>query len=308
MSYPVPAAPWRRRLVILAAVALGGLASATLNSGFVGAGRAYAQVPAEPVAPAAPATPKPAKAPKGAADAAVAKTATDLAPSVPAHSGAPAVAPPPAPPAAGAGGNDDDDASDDADTHSATKRTHPRGANVGITIDDNDGVHFSGLGGRQDYDSFQEFLQSAPWLAGMMFLSVTLFFLVPLLVIVLLIWYKVRKNRMLNETMLKLAERGVMPPAEAMAAIGAGATPATASPAAGALYDQARLLRDRRTWSDLRRGIILGAIGMGFQAYSLFDSGEANWLGLTLMFVGAGYILLWFFEDRRPMGPPAGGA
>ena len=53
-------------------------------------------------------------------------------------------------------------------------------------------------------------MQDAPWLAGLVFLMVLLVFLVPLLIIVLLIWYKIRKNRMANETMLKLAERGVV--------------------------------------------------------------------------------------------------
>ena len=42
-----------------------------------------------------------------------------------------------------------------------------------------------------------------------------------ILIIVLLIWYKVRKNRMLSETMIKLAEKGVVPPTEAMAALDA---------------------------------------------------------------------------------------
>ena len=52
---------------------------------------------------------------------------------------------------------------------------------------------------------------------GLVFVTVLLVFLIPLLIIVLLIWYKIRKNRMANETMLKLAERGVVPPAAAMA-------------------------------------------------------------------------------------------
>ena len=29
------------------------------------------------------------------------------------------------------------------------------------------------------------------------------------------------------------------------------------------------------------------------------DAGEANWLGLVLLFVGAGYIALWWLEDRH---------
>ena len=39
------------------------------------------------------------------------------------------------------------------------------------------------------------------------------------LIIALVLWYKMRKTRMLNETMLQLAEKGVVPPAEAMQAL-----------------------------------------------------------------------------------------
>ena len=51
-----------------------------------------------------------------------------------------------------------------------------------------------GLGRDREYDSFQQFVQDAPWLAGLVFLVVLLVFLIPLLIIVLLIWYKMRKN------------------------------------------------------------------------------------------------------------------
>ena len=38
----------------------------------------------------------------------------------------------------------------------------------------------------------------------------------PIILLIGIIWYKLRKTRMQNETMLKLAERGVVPPAEAV--------------------------------------------------------------------------------------------
>ena len=108
-----------------------------------------------------------------------------------------------------------------------------------------------------------------------MFLTVLLVFLVPLLIIVLLIWYKMRKNRLANETMLKLAERGVVPPAAAMDAVASG----TASRSrrgrrrAGAqptpAYEQARLLHRRAVWSDLRKGVILTAVGLGLSFFSM---------------------------------------
>jgi hypothetical protein len=320
--------PWRRRLILIAAVALGALASASLRTGFPGSRPAYAQAPA--AVPAAPPAqdeaPTPPRAPKPRIAKAPADATAAVAPAHPASApSAPATATPPAPatdtkaataPAAGdaqaaAAAGSADDADDDADSAKPAPRKRHHGATVGITVDDDDKVHVSGMGAANGhYDSFETFARSAPWMAGVAFLGLTLFFMVPLAIIVLLIWYKMRKNRMLNETMLKLAEKGVMPPPEAMAALGATPLPATgaASPVAASLYEQARALRGQRTWSDLRRGVILGALGLGFQAYSLFSDAEANWLGLTLMFLGAGYILLWYFEDRQhPIDPPRGG-
>jgi len=172
-------------------------------------------------------------------------------------------------------------------------------------------VTVQGLGTDREYDSFESFVQDAPWLAGLVFLVVLLVFLVPLLIIVLLIWYKVRKNRMLNETVLKLAERGVVPPAEAMAALDpnrVGAGPTTTP-----LYEQAKQIRQRAVASDLRKGVILIALGLAFAFYSMLDDGSPNWIGLILLFLGVGYCVLWFMEDRTPAPgtggtPPPGGA
>ena len=56
----------------------------------------------------------------------------------------------------------------------------------------------------------------------MVFGIVFVVFLTPVLIIGLVIWYKLRKNRMLNETMMQLAEKGVVPPAEALQALTPG--------------------------------------------------------------------------------------
>ena len=119
----------------------------------------------------------------------------------------------------------------------------------------------------REYDSFEQFAKDAPWLAGLVFFVVALVFLVPLLIIVLLIWYKVRKNRMLNETMIKLAEKGVVPPAEAMEALSANRVGAavTSSPATAPMYEQAKALRRRAAWSELRKGVLLIAVASGEQ-------------------------------------------
>jgi len=163
-------------------------------------------------------------------------------------------------------------------------------------------------------------VQDAPWLAGLVFLSTLLVFLVPLLIVVLLIWYKLRKNRIANETMLKLAERGVVPPAAAMDAVASGtagsvaaAATAPAPPPGMPAYEQVRYVRRRAVWSDLRKGVILLAIGLGLSFWSILDDGTANSVGLVLLFLGLGYCALWFFEDRTaqpeqpPRTPPAGG-
>jgi hypothetical protein len=87
--------------------------------------------------------------------------------------------------------------------------------------------------------------------------------------------------------------------------------PAPANPA----YEQARLLHRRAVWSDLRKGIIITAVGLGLTFWAMLDDGTPNSVGLVMLFVGLGYCLLWFFEDRttepprRDMrGPPSGGA
>jgi hypothetical protein len=176
-----------------------------------------------------------------------------------------------------------------------------------------------GLGRDREYDSFEQFVQDAPWLAGLVFATVLMVFLVPLLIIVLLIWYKIRKNRMANETMLKLAERGVVPPTAAMDAVASGnpaplAEAAMATPAGAPAYEHAKALQRRAVWSDLRKGVILTGIGLGLTMFSMLDDGSPNSVGLVFLFVGAGYCVLWYFEDRPrgsrrdPTSTPPGSA
>jgi len=211
----------------------------------------------------------------------------------------------PAPEAAAKG----EGASDEAKSHGAT---------IGVTIDDTTGrVRIAGAGtGDHEYDSFEAFVQQAPWIAGLVFAVTFLVFLTPILIVALVVWYKMRKNRMLNETLVKLAEKGVVPPAEALGAIASGRQSAAiqSGPSTAPLYDQAREIRRKVVWSDLRKGIIAGAVGLGFTFYSILDDGTPNFLGLVLLFVGLGYIVLWYFEDRQierrpappgPPGPPA---
>lgn len=165
-----------------------------------------------------------------------------------------------------------------------------------------------------EFDSFEEFVENAPWIAALVFFVTALVLLVPVLVIGLIIWYKMRTNRQRNETMLKLAERGVVPPAEAIAAMAASGAALETAPSTAPLYEQAKRVQKRAAWSDLRKGVILGGIGLGLTFWSMLDEGTANGLGLVLLFVGIGYIVLWYFEERRITAPrdaggrPPGGA
>lgn len=214
---------------------------------------------------------------------------------------------------------DDTDADDSTEDEPSSKRSVTPG-NHGIFIEKGGkSIRIEGLGRDREYDSFEQFVKDAPALAGLFFVTVMLFFLVPLLIIVLLIWYKLRKNRIASETMLKLAERGVVPPATAMEAVASGTAASVAAaatappPSANPAYDQARYLHKRTVWSDLRKGIILSAVGLGLSFWSMLDDGTPNSVGLILLFVGLGYCLLWFFEDRTPgtprtPGPPPPGA
>ncbi len=209
--------------------------------------------------------------------------------------------------------------SPDADTTKVDKESSKDKAREEITIGrrgiviDQDGKRMRIGGPDREYDSFEDFAKDAPWLAAFVFFVVSLVFLVPLLIIILLIWYKVRKNRMLNETMIKLAEKGVVPPADALQALGNNRVEATvtAGTATAPIYDLAKATRQRTAWSDLRKGILLGAVGLGLTLYSMFEDGSPSALGLIFLFVGAGFCVLWFFEDRDAMRrsglPPGGG-
>jgi len=214
--------------------------------------------------------------------------------------------------------DDGDSEASDADTTDAPAAGGRASRDREIVINKgNKHIRIQGIGRDREYDSFEQFVQDAPWLATLVFLVVLMVFLVPLLIIVLLIWYKMRKNRLANETMLKLAERGVVTPSDAMDAVATGNAPAlaAAAPASTPAYERARSLQRRVVWSDLRKGVIFTSIGLGLSAFSMFDDGTPNSVGLVCLFVGLGYCLLWFFEHRTTEArrdttgaPPAEGA
>jgi hypothetical protein len=147
-----------------------------------------------------------------------------------------------------------------------------------------------------DFEAFSSHLQKSPWVIGLIFLVVGSIFLTPVILLVGIIWYKLRKTRLQNEAMLALAEKGIVPPAQAADALASGASAATVAPQ---VYQQAVALRKRVVWSDLRKGVILSMIGLGLSFYFVTASGEPSWIGLILLFVGVGYVALWWLEGRH---------
>jgi hypothetical protein len=149
-----------------------------------------------------------------------------------------------------------------------------------------------------DFDEFSNQVQKMThgWVIGLVFLIVGSIFLTPVVLLVGIIWYKLRKTRLQNEAMLALAERGIIPPAQAADALAAGTPPSSAAPQ---VYQQAVATRKKVVWSDLRKGVILSMAGLALSFYDLISSGGPNSVGLVLLFVGAGYVVLWWLEGRH---------
>ena len=188
-----------------------------------------------------------------------------------------------------------DSAGDDASSQRGEK---PR-KRARVTID--------GIGTDREFDSFDEFVRDEPELAAMVVAVVTVVFFAPVLAIALILWYRMRKARMLNETMLKLAEKGIVSPADAIDALGGGKQPAAMAP----YYEQAKQVRRKAAWSDLRKGVLMVGFGIALSMYSLLSEREPNGLGLVLLFVGLGFVVLWWFEQRHLVPAnhvPQGGA
>ena len=157
-----------------------------------------------------------------------------------------------------------------------------------------------------DFQNFSHVMRTAPWVVGLIFLVVGSIFLTPVILLIGIVWYKLRKTRLQNEAWLKLAEKGVVAPSQAAEGVASGLPPPetqsgqAASAATGpSIVQQAVATRRRAVWSDLRKGVVMITIGLALCLYSLVDEGGANWIGLVLLFLGIGYIVLWWLEDRR---------
>ena len=182
---------------------------------------------------------------------------------------------------------------------SDTGKSASRGHNV--SLGKHGRVTVNGLGTDHEFDSFGDFVHDEPAIAAMVVSIVSVVFFAPVLAIGLILWYRMRKARMLNETMLKLAEKGIVAPADALEALAGGKQAAALATAAATapLYEQARQIQRRAAWSDLRKGVITGGIGLGLTLFSMLDDRSPNSVGLVLLFVGIGFVVLWWFEERQ---------
>jgi hypothetical protein len=154
-----------------------------------------------------------------------------------------------------------------------------------------------------DVEGFKRVMETAPWIVGVIFLVLGSIFLTPIVLLIGIVWYKLRKTRMQNEALLRLAETGAISPAVAVESVQTGEMPESAPPVAAkpgaAPYQQVVATRRRVIWTDLRKGLILGSIGLALVAYSVIQHGGVNWPGMVLLFVGAAYIVLWKLGDRH---------
>ena len=266
-----------RRLILCAAVVLAVLVWSTAK-----APSANAQETKPPPSPALPALPTLPALPAAPADPAKPASAGDRSPTfeitIGAKADADAAKAEPVAPGANAPAKD-------AGPAARTVTVKKGGKTVTVT----------GLADDREYDSFGELMHQEPALAAMIVAIVAIVFLAPVLAIALIVGYRLRKARMQNDTMLKLAERGIVATPAGLAAV--AGTPAAAAMAAP--DTTAKDLRGRSAWSDLRKGVVMTAIGLALTAHSMLDDGTQNVVGLVLLFLGIGYGVLWWFEQRQ---------
>jgi hypothetical protein len=86
-------------------------------------------------------------------------------------------------------------------------------------------VTIDGIGTDREFDSFDSSSMTKPALAAMVIAVVTVVFFAPVLAIALILLYRSARARMLNETMLKLAERGIVPSAKRSTRLAAASSP-----------------------------------------------------------------------------------
>jgi hypothetical protein len=147
-----------------------------------------------------------------------------------------------------------------------------------LTIDDNDKAKAEVESDHRDDDIPLTVLPIAV-------LAIVMVFGFPVAIVAVIMFSNWAKNRSLHKTVRMMVEKGQpIPPALL-------STPAAVSAATGL-----------RPWYDLRRGIVLMAVGVGIIMFFGISAGwdEGVWaLGLIPGLIGAGYILAWRLAYRE---------
>jgi hypothetical protein len=107
-------------------------------------------------------------------------------------------------------------------------------------------------------------------------LIVGIVFACPVAIVLIVLYYRQRRIRQLHQTLAVMIEKGVPIPQELLG----------------------REVRQRP--SDLRRGIILIATGLGLLGFLLGQKDEAWGLALIPLLIGFGYLLVWKLDQHRP--------
>lgn len=89
----------------------------------------------------------------------------------------------------------------------------------------------------------------------------------------LLVQYRERRNQLVYDTAVKLAEKGLPVPPELF-------------------------MTHTKPNSDLRRGTVLLLLGIAL-CISLYEVGAPWTFGLIPAFMGVGYLIIWFIEGRQ---------
>ncbi|MEP7155788.1 MAG: DUF6249 domain-containing protein [Betaproteobacteria bacterium] len=95
----------------------------------------------------------------------------------------------------------------------------------------------------------------------------------PIALTALVLWHKSRNTRLMHETAALLVEKGQPVPPELFA-----------------MADD--------TFSDLRRGVILIALGLGLGLF-MYQMDKPWSLGFIPLFMGVGYLIVWKLESAR---------
>lgn len=96
----------------------------------------------------------------------------------------------------------------------------------------------------------------------------------PLVLVGMILWYKARRTKMIHETALKMADKGLPVPPELFT-----------EP-----EDEAM---------DLRRGLVLVGLGLALSAF-MYEIGKPWSIGLIPLFMGIGFLVVWKMESGKP--------